>query len=81
MIPVVHDAVRAILGEDDQVHAGQADAQAIDHPANILGIIEDFFLGVQLVYAAHAHCHALRVPPRGVTTALKIEDFPMARLT
>ena len=47
LLGVVHDAVRAVLGEDDQVHAGQADLHAVDHLGDVAGVVEHLFLGVQ----------------------------------
>ena len=47
LLGVVHDPVRAVLGEDDQIHAGQADLHALDHLADLAGVVEHFLLGVQ----------------------------------
>src|SRR5262249_16336625 len=47
LLVVVHDAVRAVFGEDDEVHAGQADLHAVDHLGDILGVGDHFLHGVQ----------------------------------
>src|SRR5262249_15573206 len=55
---VVHDAMRAVLREDDEVHAGQADLHAVDHASDVAGVVENFCPRVQTRHLVVDHCDA-----------------------
>ncbi len=56
---VVHDAVGGVLGENDQVHSGQAALHAHDHVGDLAGVLHHLRSGMQprhlVVHDGHAH--------------------------
>ena len=43
LLLVIHDAVRGVFGEYDEIHTWQAEFHSLDHLGNVVGVCEDLF--------------------------------------
>src|SRR5262249_26333595 len=65
LLAIVHDAVRAVLGENDDVQPWQADLHAVDHAGDIASVVENLRPGVQAGHLVVDHRDADRVVAAG----------------
>ena len=67
LLTIVHDTHGRVLGEDDEIHTREADLGALDDLADLLGVLDDFFVGVQTRHRILEDTYSDRVWKRAVS--------------